>query len=172
MVDKRAKFKGRKDGGRFFMFPHSVLECENYKNLSHIARSLLLDISCQYNGENNGDLTACFSQLSKRGWKSKTTIKKHIDELLHYGFIVCVQRGGINCGSKQRPNLYALTWLQINKLGYSDGYTEKCEWKVGQMPGGWKEIKALLCPEKPKRIPPQQKSEGHIAYLTSISSCT
>ena len=142
------------------------------KRLSYIARSLLINICLQYNGKNNGDLVACLSYLSKRGWKSKSTIKKHLDELLHYGFIICTQKGGINCGAKQKPHLYALTWLQINKVSYSDGFSLESEWKVGQIAGNWKETKQTFYEPKPKRKPPQKKNEGHLVYLTSTTSCT
>jgi hypothetical protein len=172
MGNSYSKAKGRKETGNFFMYPKSVLECENYKNLSHIGRSLLLDTAIQFTGKNNGDLTACHSHLVKRGWKSKTTIKKHIDELLHYGFLICVQRGGINCGSKQRPNLYAFTWLRIDKVAYSDGFSSNNEWKVGQISGAWKEVKQSFKPIKPRRQPPIKKSQGHLMYLTSTTSCT
>lgn len=172
MAKKYANAKGRKEAGNFFMFPKAVWECENYKCLSHIARSLLLDIALQYNGKNNGDLTACFSDLVKRGWKSKTTLKKHRDELLHYGFIVCVQHGGINCGGKRRPNLYAVTWLQVDKVGYSDGFKTESDFRVGQVLGNWKEDKPNFYPPKPARKAPLEKTEGQLVYLARTSLCT
>ena len=172
MASSYSKSKGRKEAGNFFMFPKSIWACDNYKNLSLIARSLLLEIAMQYNGKNNGDLTACYSDLNKRGWASNTTIKKHLNELLHYGFIVCVQKGGINCGSKQRPNLYALTWLQIDKVGYSDGFSQKSQWKVGETPGIWKLKRNQYRQQTKKRKPPAKKNEGHLVYLTSTTSCS
>lgn len=160
-----AKSKGRGEGGAFFKFPKSVLNCQNYLKLSHHARSLLLDFVQQYNGKNNGDLVAHFSYLKERGWRSKSTIKSRLDELIYYGFIVCVQQGGINCGSKQRPNLYALTWLQIDKVGYSDGYYQDSEWKVNQIAGTWKIEKPAMRQERPKRKPPTRKIEGRLPNL-------
>ena len=130
MARSRLKTKGRKSSGTFFQLPHAVLRSHNYISLSHIARSLLIEFSLQFNGKNNGDLTAVWSDLSRRGWVSKSTVSKHIDELLHYGFIVLVQRGGINVGGKQRPNLYALTWLSIDNTSYCDDYLGRTVYKL------------------------------------------
>lgn len=133
-----AKAKGRRGGETFLALPHAVLKCDNYKQLSHIARSLLVDIARQYNGSNNGDLTACYSFLKERGWKSKTTISKHIKELIHYGMIIKVQAGGINCGGRKRPSLYAISWTKIDKIGYSDGHTEPSNYRVGEVVRSWR----------------------------------
>jgi hypothetical protein len=169
MSGSYSKSKGRRDTGTFFQLPHAVLKCENYVNLSHIARSMLLELELQFNGKNNGDLVATWSVLEKRGWASKTTIKKHIGELRHYGFIILVQQGGTNAGGTKRPNLYALTWLRIDKVGYSDGFVSETDLKVGDIDSGWRVVKPPYYPPKKKRKCP---SELVKAKNLSPSSCT
>ena len=150
-----SRVKGRRKAATFSMLPHAVQRCENYLMLSHTGRSLLMDFINQYNGSNNGDLVATFSILKKRGWKSKTTIKKHIDELLYYGFIELTQQGGINVGGKKRPNLFALTWLKLDKTCYSDGYSDRPALKVGHSLGEWKNVKPPMKEIRAKQLPPQ-----------------
>lgn len=169
MAKSYSKSKGRKDSGRFFQLPHAVLKSDNYVNLSHIARSLLLELALQFDGKNNGDLVATWSMLERRGWSSKTTIKKHVDELVYYGFIVLVQQGGTNAGGTKRPNLYALSWLRIDKVGYSDGFVTETKWKVGDIDSGWRVIKPPYYPPKKKRTCPAKLAK---AKKPSTSSCT
>ena len=105
----REKFKGRKSNGWFFRFPVEVLDSPAYCGLSFKARALLLDIGAQYRGNNNGDLAAPWSWMRARGWKSKDTLKRALDELLQAGMIELTRQGGLHC-----PNLYAVTWIGID----------------------------------------------------------
>ena len=122
MAKSYSKAKGRRSLPSFLAMPHQVLSCPNYISLSFIARALLVDIANQYNGTNNGDLDAKWATMTERGWASKTTLSKHLEELIYYGFIIKVQQGGINVGGKKRPNLFAITWQSIDKVGFSDGF--------------------------------------------------
>jgi len=79
------------------------------KPQSKKARALLLDIGAQYRGNNNGDLAAPWSWMRARGWKSKDTLKRALDELLQAGMIELTRQGGLHC-----PNLYAVTWIGID----------------------------------------------------------
>lgn len=144
--------KGRREG-KFIKLPHHIICSPNYLKMSFSARALLLEFMYQFNGHNNGDLDATYSKLSKRGWKSNATITKAVNELSYYGFIVRIQQGGLNVGGKKRPSLYALSWLPIHKLGYSDYYIEKCDWKLEQIPNTWKEQKQKYKPEQKKATP-------------------
>ena len=154
MSKSYARAKGRRALSSFLALPHQVLRCPNYISLSLIARALLVDIANQYNGTNNGDLDAKWSTMTKRGWASKSTLSKHLEELTYYGFIIKVQQGGINVGGKKRPNLFAITWQSIDKIGFSDGFKEQSEWRVGQVPSSWKIEQPPLYPPKPKRRNP------------------
>jgi len=159
----------RKGESTFFRFPHEVLRSPNYVSLSHIARSLLTELVLQFSGANNGDLDTTWTRLALRGWNSKTTVAKHVDELIYYGFIVRVQDGGINVGGKKRPNLYALTWIKVDKVGYSDGYAGGSDWKVGQTPHGWRTQKPPYYKPKKKRKSP---SELRGNKKLNATSCT
>ncbi|WP_303900773.1 hypothetical protein [Thiohalomonas denitrificans] len=73
---------------------------------------LLVDLGAQYRGTNNGDLTAAFSIMERRGWKSKSSLQNALVELLETGWIIKTRQGGRNF-----PSLYALTFLPIDECG-------------------------------------------------------
>ncbi len=129
MAKSYAKAKGRSEGGRFVALPHKCLEHKNFTRLTPKATKLFIDLSFQYNGYNNGDLTAAFTIMKKRGWKSKETLRLAIDELLHFGWIILTRIGGLN----RNPNLYALTIHAIDdcngKLDVSSTVTAPGNWK-------------------------------------------
>ena len=152
----KAKGRGKET---FFALPHSVISCSNYFQLSHKAKAMLVDLGCQFNGSNNGDLSATWSLLKKRGWKSSDTISSSIEELIYYGFIVRTQEGGLNVAGKQRPHLYALTWLRIDKIGFSDGLRVKSDYKVGDTLRAWKDAKSPMKPKRKKRSNPQSRKK-------------
>lgn len=106
----RAKLKGRLESGSFVIFPHALLESQNFLALSAHAKALLFDLSAQYRGNNNGDLCATWSMMEKRGWKSRQTLGKAIKELEHFGLVERTRQGGRNA-----PNLHALTWHPVNE---------------------------------------------------------
>ena len=102
--------KGRKLGGKVIVMHFALLEHPNYIRLSSSAKALLLDLKMQYNLANNGNLSCCHKLMQPRGWKSRTTIEKARAELEQTGWIVRTQQGSLN-----RPNLYALTFHEINE---------------------------------------------------------
>lgn len=112
---------GTRDPGGFIALPWSVLDSAAYNNLSHPARSLLLEFARQYVRDNNGRLLASAAHLSKRGWKSSEVITRAKRELLSAGFIHETVKG-------HRPNRaswYAVTWMALDKLpGYDPGAAE------------------------------------------------
>lgn len=108
----RERFKGRRDTGWFFRIPVAVLDSPAYCGLTFKARALLFDLGAQYRGNNNGDLAAPWSWMKLRGWRSKDTLERARDELLAAGMIELTRQGGLHC-----PNLYAVTWLEINECG-------------------------------------------------------
>lgn len=113
MGRSRERTKGRKGSGRFGALPHSVWEHPDYYNLTGSAAKLLMDLICQYNGRNNGDLQAAYSVLNSRGWNSRETISRAVGELLRARLIVKTREGKFtNPGG--RCALYALSWLPIN----------------------------------------------------------
>ena len=71
---------------------------------------LLVDIASQFNGKNNGDLTAAYSVMRERGWNSTGTLNKARKALLDAGLIQETRSGG-----RHRCTLYAVTWRGINE---------------------------------------------------------
>lgn len=109
---QRERFKARRETGWFFRVPTEVLDSPRYCALSFKARALLLDLGAQFRGHNNGDLAAPWSWMKHRGWKSKDTLKRALDESLATGMIELTRQGGMHCAS-----LYAFSWLPINECG-------------------------------------------------------
>jgi len=129
MADKRAKHKGRKGSGPFFGVPHSITDSKAYFSLNGWSAKLILDIGCQYNGHNNGDLCAPYSLMQHRGWNSPSTLNNALKELQEKGFITLTRQGGRN-----RCNLYAVTWAAIDeckgKLDVKPTSTPSNTWKT------------------------------------------
>ena len=107
---KRARVKGRREGGSFVSLPHACLRHENYILLGAYAVKLLIDLYSNYNGSNNGDFCCTWSMMKKRGWRSESTLNSARKELLHYGWILCGRQGGRNMAS-----LYAVTFQSIDE---------------------------------------------------------
>lgn len=117
MTQSRSKAKGRRVSGLFVPFPFSVLDHENFINLSSKAKGLLMDLCSQLRFRkdgpaNNGDLCATLNVLKARGWVSNESLDYALKELLHYGFILITRRG-----DRKRCHLYAITWWAINECG-------------------------------------------------------
>lgn len=106
------KAKGRRESGSFVAIPTAILESVEYAALNGNAVKALLDLYSQFNGRNNGDLTAAWSVMVKRGWKSKAALYKALHTLLEGGWIVKARQGG-----KHVCTLYAVTWKPIHECG-------------------------------------------------------
>jgi hypothetical protein len=90
--------------------PLVTLRSERLAAISPKAVKLLLDLCSQWNGRNNGDLSAALSILRGRGWRSATTLSRATSELLTAGFIARTRLGG-----RHRCALFALTWLALSE---------------------------------------------------------
>ena len=106
---QRPNAKGRSHTVPFMRLPRPVYNSDNFKKLSASALKLLVDITVQYNGGNNGDLHASLNPMRSRGWKSSSTLNRARQELVYYGFIELTRQGGLGCCS-----LYAITWEGID----------------------------------------------------------
>jgi hypothetical protein len=104
---------GRAKGSPFLMVPMPVLNSEQFGNLSGHATKMLFELSRQLNGRNNGDLSAAWSNLRRRGWRSKRTVHEALHELLTSRFIVLTRQGG----KHHVCSLYGVTWLPIQDCG-------------------------------------------------------
>ena len=112
MARTRQRVKGRRDQGSFLALPHSVLDSPEFAALSGRAVKLLLDLGAQYRGSNNGDLCAAWRLMANRGWRSRDTLGKALQELERAGWILRTRQGG-----RHRASLYALTWRGIDECG-------------------------------------------------------
>ena len=129
---------------------------------------ILTEIVLQYRGSNNGNLSCTYSYLISRGiHSSKTTIATALRELKHFGMIVHTQNGGLKCGGKNRPSLYAITWNDINTIEYTDGFSMPTEWKVGDLPRLWmKDSLPFKTKENISNSKKNEKKQVHLEYPT------
>ncbi|MDO5667372.1 MAG: hypothetical protein Q4G44_06065 [Alcaligenaceae bacterium] len=105
------KNKADRDGAQFLALPHVVIESEAFKSLTGNAIKLLIDIAVQFNAMNNGRLSASWTYLSKkRGWTSKSTIKRSLNMLEDRNLIFCTRKGGL----PNKAAWYAVTWHGLN----------------------------------------------------------
>jgi len=108
--DRRARLVGRSTTRPFLNLPKDVLSSDAYLSLGGWEVKLLVDIASQFNGKNNGDLTAAWSVMRERGWKSPGTLNKALRVLLDVGLIQETRSGG-----RHRCTLYAVTWREIHE---------------------------------------------------------
>lgn len=95
--------------------PRIVMDSPDYINLSGNAVKLLLELSRQYKGKNNGDLTMADSILKHRGL-GKNVVARCKAELLAANLIIQTRTGRfLNPGGV--PALFALTWRPIDDCG-------------------------------------------------------
>ena len=90
MPKKRQRFPHQADtrGAPWAGIPHVVLKSDAYIDLSMHARSVLLEIVLQFNGNNNGVIGVGYAHLTRRlNNTNKTKIKNSIVELVSHGFI-------------------------------------------------------------------------------------
>jgi len=116
---RREKTKNRKKTGRFAQLPHVVLNNADYISLSYKSKALLVDLVYQYNGKNNGDLTAALGFLKKRGWVRSATLSSAANELLEANLIIKTREGRFQ-NPYSRYALYAITWQPINECEGKD----------------------------------------------------
>ena len=109
-TDKRWRNKGRQQGPTFVRLPHFVLRSPQWVALSGTAIKLLLELAGQYNGRNNGDLSATYTDMKARGWASNDTLQRALRELEAGAWIVRTRQGGRHIGC----NLYALSWEPVD----------------------------------------------------------
>lgn len=114
-MDPLSKRKKR----RFVGIPYNVASSSQFCGLSCYATRLLVDLLHQYTGKNNGQLSACWTLMEKRGWKSRGTLHRAFKELKDKGFVVVTRQG---MKIKGYATLCAVTWDPINdyKVRYDD----------------------------------------------------
>ncbi|MNE11447.1 hypothetical protein D3C80_1042060 [compost metagenome] len=97
-----------------FAIPKALMVHSDFRELRPSANKVLMVIGSQYNGRNNGDLSATHSVLQKWGGMAESTLAKALKELQDRNLILRTRtnykgRDGARCA------LYALTWKPIDE---------------------------------------------------------
>lgn len=69
-----------------------------------------MELASQYNGRNNGDLSATYTDLHARGWSSNDVLQRALKGLEAASWIIRTRQGGRHQGC----NLYAISWWPID----------------------------------------------------------
>ncbi len=104
------RHKGSKYTESFTGIVHSVFEGPAFTALSPHACKLLLELVGQYRGNNNGNLTVAWAVVSRRGWKSRTTLWRCKAELIAAGLVYVTRKGHM----PSTCELLALTWFALD----------------------------------------------------------
>lgn len=111
-IDRSRKQKQKRKERAFFSIPTSLLNAPHFRNLSPRAVKLFLHMAGQYNGHNNGKLTAVYLELLKGGgFKAPKHIKPAKDELVAAGLI---KQTAISNRRTQEPDRYAITFKPVD----------------------------------------------------------
>lgn len=94
----------------FFMALHAIFDHPDYLTLSKTARAFLWDFSRQYNGHNNGNLSAAPGIMGRMGWDKKTATRCR-KELEQAGWIEVTRYPR----AKKEPVLYRLAWMDVDR---------------------------------------------------------
>jgi hypothetical protein len=103
---------------------HAIFDHPDYSTMDPTSKALLWDLSRQYNGNNNGDLTLAPKTMIKWGW-SKSTLLRHTKPLLENNWIF---KAGGKRARNGYINLFGLTWLEVNECKgklFDESYTHK-----------------------------------------------
>ncbi|MBB6054463.1 MarR family transcriptional regulator [Tolumonas osonensis] len=110
-----------KHKGGILQIPTWVFMCDDFKTLNNASVRVLIALLCQYNGANNGDLSATKAEMIKHGIRSSDTINRSVKELIEHGFIVKTRNGYAGVDGRRMCSLYALTWLRVDDIGIKSG---------------------------------------------------
>ncbi len=116
MAKTKVNSKGMKANGRghgketFFRALHAIYDHPDYLALSKTSRAFLWDLCRQYNGRNNGNLSAAPAIMSPMKWDKNTTLRSR-RELQERGWIAVTRWPR----AKREPILYRLTWLELDE---------------------------------------------------------
>lgn len=105
---RRSRQKGRREGTHLGL-PHYIVRSPEFRKLPPWPLKLLIELASDYNGFNNGNLSAAFSVLKERGWNSPGTLSDALKYLQEKRWIIRTRTG-----NKNRCALYAITWWAID----------------------------------------------------------
>lgn len=102
---------GRKaNGQQFTKALHAIYDHPDYIALPKQTRAFLWDFARQYNGRNNGDLSAAPGTMARWGW-TRAELKKAKREAEGAGWIEVTRYPRY----PRDPTLYRLTWLAVSE---------------------------------------------------------
>lgn len=115
----------------YFALPKVVMEHEDFRSLAPTSAKVLTALMSQYNGRNNGDLSATHTTMKSWGGMAHSTLAKALRELLDRRLIVRTRDRRIG-QEGARCALYAITWQPIDpcngKLDVADTNTPPRSW--------------------------------------------
>ena len=119
MAIRKGKGNTKTKAPPFVMLQKAMIQSAGYRSLSFVARGVLVELLAQYNGENNGDLSATRPMARDWGIGSAHTLQKALADLEEGGWIIQTRsslfnRHGARCA------LYAVTWLPIDECPGKD----------------------------------------------------
>lgn len=129
MARARTKAKGRNGKSRYASIPHAVMDHPDFRGLSGSAQKVLMILLRQYNGFNNGDLSATFEQAQEWGIGGKGRWQRALKELQERDLIRLTRPGMFGYAGKHCA-LYAVTWHAVDECG---GKLEVESTKAAQM---------------------------------------
>ncbi|QZA78649.1 hypothetical protein K4H28_04365 [Deefgea tanakiae] len=109
---KAAALRDLKEGrekGLFMPLPMVVITSEEFAALSPYAVKLIFDLASQWHPNRNGYLSAAWTLMQPRGWRSKATLAKALKELEDKGWLIRTRHGGRN-----QCSLFAFSFYKID----------------------------------------------------------
>ena len=146
------KSKNKSTKPPFVKLPHPILKSNAYKSLGAWDRTLLIELILQYNGKNNGDLSAPYSFMKTRGFNSSGTLSNASKELEKKGLIEITKFPRKTGTNFEMTKLVALTWLPIDECKDKHG-NYKLEVDANPIPSHkWKKHEPMPDLEQSKQI--------------------
>ena len=152
----------------FVQLPHFILKSIAYKSLGAWDRTLLIELILQYNGKNNGDLSAPYSFMKTRGFNSSGTLSKASKALEEKGLIEITKFHRRIGTSFEKTKLMALTWLPIDDCKDKHG-NYKLEVSANPIPSHkWKKHEPMPDIEQSKKIVEIRRKDQLVKDMMSV----
>lgn len=151
---KRERVTGRlgtRQGERYSLIPREVLESDSFRAIPHFAVRVLVTLTAQYHGNNNGALGLTANQARVYGlksWELYAGLK-----LLEVTRLIYRTRQGHLARGSRICNWFSVTWRVIDTppggqqydAGISESFRASNEWADWRQPDDWKNsVRAVL----------------------------
>lgn len=156
---QRPNATGRNNTSRFVRLDYRLLHSNGFRSLSPNARSLLIELSMLYNGENNGSLYLGVKDAAHRmGVADHHAASRAFDELLARDFIEMTQDAYfvVKAAEKSRARTWRLKWLagpgrKLPQWTFADPVPGTTEYK--RMERGFRALKAYRKAKDHEKFP-------------------